>query len=205
MPALMLVFQAEHMHDHASAMASRPDVISLFDHHFAGVLLILLGIIAYLEQTRLADRHRWIRFLWPLPLLLLGTFLLVFRDRKEPWFDWLLQGMFSRTEVQHKIFESVAIAVGLIELLRRTGQLQSRSWRQILNTLMLTAGIFLLFHHGHHAHIVHLEHLWMGLVAVTLSLAKIVSDQGWSGRWLGLYAVPLLFLTLGLQFALYVE
>ena len=117
MPALMLVFQAEHMHDHASAMASRPDVISLFDHHFAGVLLILLGIIAYLEQTRLADRHRWIRFLWPLPLLLLGTFLLVFRDRKEPWFDWLLQGMFSRTEVQHKIFESVAIAVGLMALI----------------------------------------------------------------------------------------
>ncbi len=202
---LMLIFQHDPMHDHVEHVASPPDFISLFDHHFAGVLLIILGVIAFLEQTNLSHRHQWVKFLWPMPLLILGLFLIFFRDRKEPWLDWLLQGMWSKTEVQHKIFELVAIVVALIELFRRTGWLKHCAWRQILNALMLCAGIFLLFHHGHHDRIVHLEHRFMGIVAVALSLTKIVSDHGWGGRWLRLYAVPSVFIVLGLQFALYVE
>ncbi len=47
--------------------------------------------------------------------------------------------------------------------------------------------------------------MWIGAEAVALSLTKIVADLRRDVRWLGLYAVPALFLALGLQLALYVE
>lgn len=99
----------------------------------------------------------------------------------------------------------MAVLLGLIELFRRTGWLKHPAWRQVLNVLMLGAGVFLFFHTGHHAPVVHVEHFWMAAVAVVLSLVKIVADLGLGGRWLGLYAVPALFVMLGLQLALYVE
>ena len=203
MSLLFLLSQHEHMREMAQ-QASEPDWIAIGDHHLAGVLLIVLAIFAYLERTELA-RYRWVKFLWPMPLLVLGLFLILFRDTGDPWLRGILHWQIGVTEVQHKLFESVAVVVGLIELFRRTGWLKHPLWPHILNTLMLGAGIFILFHGGQHSHIIHLQHRWMGIVAITLSLTKIVADSRLGGRWLSLYAVPALFLTLGLQFALYVE
>jgi hypothetical protein len=200
-PLLTLALQ---MHEHMGHDMAMPDPVSLFNHHLAGVLVILLGIFAYLEQTELAER-RWVRYLWPLSPIILGVFLLIYSDNPQFWPFQLSRWARHWTAWQHKIFATVAILLGLIELLRRTGRLQHPAWKQVLNLLMVGAGVFLLFHKGHHAHIVHIEHIWMGTVAVVLSLAKIVADLGLGGRWLGLYAVPGLMVALGLQLALYVE
>ena len=206
MYALMLLLQQAHdMQDHAGhTMTSMPDAISLFDHHLAGALLILWAVLAYLEQSE-AARHRWVSYLVPLPLFLIGGFLLIFRDDADPWFRWLLEGRFDLEPVQHKLFESLAIVLGFIELFRRTGTLKSKAWSQILNVLILGGGIALLFHSGPHNPIIHIQHRWMSVVVLTLALTKAVSDLGWGGRWVRVYAVPALLLTLGLQFALYVE
>jgi len=188
---LMLFLQAEHMHQHGGNEAFVPDPVSIFDHHLAGVLLILMGIFAFLEHSSLASRHNWMKYLYPLPLLGLGLFL--------------FNGEFDKTEVQHKFFETIAVLVGLIELLRRTKWLHQPAWPQVLNVLMLGGAFFLLFHTGQHSAIIHLQHRWMGIVAITLAASKILSDVGWGGRWLGRYAVPALMLIFGLQFAFYIE
>ncbi len=201
LPLLPLALQ---MHEHMGHDMAMPDPVSLFNHHLAGVLVILLGIFAYLEQTELAE-HPWVKYLWPLPLIILGVFLLIYSDNPQFWPFKLSRWARHWIAWQHKIFATVAVLLGLIELLRRTGQLKQPAWKQVLNLLMLGAGAFLLVHKGHHTHIVHIEHIGMGTVAVVLSLTKIVADLGLGGRWLALYAVPGLIVTLGLQLALYVE
>jgi hypothetical protein len=143
--------------------------------------------------------------LWPLPLLILGGFLLIYSDNPQFWPFRLSRWARHWTAWQHKIFAAVAVLLGLIELFRRTGRLKHPAWRQVLNLLMLGAGIFLFFHSGHHTPVVHVEHFWMAAVAVVLSLVKIVADLGLGGRRLGLYVVPALFVVMGLQLALYVE
>ena len=200
---LTFLLQHEHM-GHAGAEGFVPDPVSIFDHHMAGVLLVLIGIFAFLEQSKLAKQHKWMNYLYPLPLLGLGIFLFFFRD-PEPWFQWMLQGQFDKTEVQHKFFESIAILVGLIELFRRTGTLKNLAWRQVLNVLMLGGAIFLLFHTGQHTMLIHWQHRFMGLVAITLSVCKIIYDLGKGASWLGTIAVPTLMTIFGLQFVFYVE
>jgi len=202
---LLLLQHGADMQDHAGhTMPPMPDAISLFDHHLAGALLILWAVLAYLEQSE-AGRRRWVRYLVPLPLFLIGGFLLIFRDDADPWFRWLLEGHIELEPVQHKLFESLAILLGFIELFRRTGTLKHPAWGQILNVLMLGGGVAILFHKGPHSEIIHIQHFWMAMVAIALALARIVGDLGWGGRWVRVYVVPALLLTLGMQFALYVE
>jgi hypothetical protein len=187
-------------HDTASML----DKDSLFNHHLAGTLVILLGVFAYLEQSELS-RQRWVKLLWPLPLLALGTYLMLWSDNPQLRPFEFSSWMPSRNSLQHKIFALFEILLGLIELLRRTGHLKHIAWRQLLNGLILGAGIFLFFHRDHHSHVVHVEHFWMAVVAVTTALVKILTDYQNRTSWLSLYVMPALFVALGLQLALYVE
>ncbi len=197
---LALLFQMMDMPEHAGHAMNMPDPVSIFDHHMAGWIILLLGTFVFLEQTQLSSRYTWVKFLWPLTLLGLATFLIVWRDR-EVWADWHLHGML----VQHKIFEAAAILMALIELFRRAGRLKHPAWRQLLNVLIIGAGVFLIFHgRGQHAPMIDMQHMWMGTVVLAIGLTKMVADLSWGGRLLA-YAVPTLFIILGLQFALYVE
>jgi hypothetical protein len=210
MTAFFSLIQAEDVHQHiAHAMAEPPDLASVPDHHMAGVFLLLLGVLAFLENTSFAERRRWARLLWPLPLIALGLFLLFGRDNIRVWPGQLLHFQISETVVQHKLFESAAVLIGCIELGRRLGRLRHPAWTYLLSALMLGGGLALLFHGGAHSHIVHVEHRWMAVVIIALSLAKMAADwqanKGHKRTWLATYAVPALFLVLGLQFALYVE
>ncbi len=203
---LLLLQQGHNMQDHAGHSAPpMPDAISLFDHHLAGALLILWAVLAYLEQSEAGARRRWVSYLVPLPLFMIGGFLLIFRDDADPWFRWLLEGRIELEPVQHKLFESLAVLLGFIELFRRTGTLKHKAWGQLLNVLMLGGGVAILFHQGRHSEIIHVQHFWMAMVAIALASARIVGDLGWGGRWVRVYAVPALLLTLGMQFVLYVE
>jgi hypothetical protein len=210
MTALVALLQVADVHDHmAHAMEELRDTASVPDHHMAGAFLLLLGVLAFFENTSFAERRRWARLLWPLPLIALGLFLLFGRDNIHVWPGQLLHFQIGDTVVQHKLFESAAVLIGCIELSRRLGWLRHPAWPYLLSTLMLGGGIALLFHGGAHSHIVHVEHRWMAFVIIALALAKIASDwqanKGHTRTWMACYAVPLLFLTLGLQFALYVE
>ena len=107
--------------------------------------------------------------------------------------------------VQHKIFALLALGIAFIEFFRRTSSLKNPAWRQVLNALMLGGAIFLLFHTGQHTRLIHWQHHLMGLVAITLSVCKIVYDLGKGASWLGSYAVPALMTAFGLPFVFYFE
>ncbi len=182
-----------------------PDPVSLFNHRFAGFLVICTALFSYLEQTNLAQRFRWIRFLWPIPLLILGTDVLLWSDSPARTLDFHRWAPHA-TAIQHKVFASMTIAIGMIELFRRTEYLKHPAWRQVLNVIMLTAGVMILMHGGpKHTDQIHTQHVWIASAAVALSICKIVADYRGKPRWLGLYVVPALFLAVGLQLALYVE
>lgn len=210
MTVFLSLIQAGEVHEHMGhAMDELRDTASVPDHHMAGVFLLLLGALAFLEQTPFAERQRWARLLWPLPLIALGLFLLFGRDNIRVWPGLLLHFQIGETVVQHKLFESAAVLIGCIELSSRLGWLRHPAWPHLLSTLMLGGGIALLFHGGAHSHIVHVEHRWMAIVIIALALVKLAADwqagNGRKGTWMACYAVPLLFIILGLQFALYVE
>lgn len=189
-------------HDMAG-MARGPDPLSLFNHHLAGVLVILLGVLGYLDAAA-SERRVWLRLLWPLPLIALGLYLFLRSD--APGWPPDLTRQLSETEgVQHKIFALLALTIGGIELARRLGYLRGAVWTHVLYGVLLAAGVFLILHGGHHARIVHAEHLGMGLVALSIVAVRVAADVQADVRWLSAYLLPSLFTLLGLQLVLYVE
>ncbi len=189
---------------HSMPAASGPDPYSLLLHHAAGAMVILLGIFTFLEKSELGQR-RWVHYSWPVALMLQGTITMLFSESGQllpfSWERWLP----THVSVQHKIFAGVALALGLIEFFRRTGRLKSRAWPHVLNAMMIGAGVYLLMHQGHATPVIHTQHLWMGVEIIAIGAVKAVTDlQGGSG-WVRVYVLPALFLTLGLQLALYVE
>jgi hypothetical protein len=205
----LLLLQAmgmtEHAH-HAQQAMEEFDPESLNDHHMAGFCILAIGILFFLEQARFAQspKWKWIKFIWPLTLLALATFLLAVRD-PVPWqMKW--RDLIFVQEFQHKIFETAAILMAMIEILRRVGWLKHRAWALAFNSLILFAGGLLFFHSGgQHAHIIHVQHQWMGAVVLGIGVTKTAADLDQGKPWMARYIVPLLFVVLGVQFARYVE
>ncbi len=200
---LALAFFQHDMHGMSHEMASEADPFSLFNHHLAGWLVVLVGLLTLLEESRFGQR-RWVKCLWPLPLLAVAVFVLL---RSDSDITWQFSVWLPDTEaVQHKLFGLLALAIGLIELLRRTGHLTHVVWRYLFYAGLFGGGAFLLFHSGvQHSHIIHQQHIRMGATAIAIALAKVLADVTPRTAWLRMYLVPALFLGLGLQLAFYVE
>jgi hypothetical protein len=192
-----------HMHDMGD-MVTTADPVSLFNHHMAGWAVILLALFTFLEQTRLA-RFAWIRYGWPLVLTVEAVFLLIWSDNPQFWPFDLHRWARHWGAWQHKIFATTALVLALIEFLRRRGTLVGRDWPHILNVLILGAGVFLFFHKGHHNATIHVEHKWMAIEILAIGAVKTVTDIQNRANWLRMYVLPLCFLALGLQLALYAE
>jgi len=193
------------MHSHGSGEMFVPSQKSLDDHHLAGAMVILLGILAFLEYSQLAERFRFLRYLWPIPLLGVALFLFFFSDTAEPWGTWFLRGDWAHAELEHKFMEGAAIAIALVELSIRAKWLQSRAWRHIITSLIFLSAFLLLFHHGNHEPIVHVQHNWMGAEVMALGIAKLISDLQIKPTIMARYVVPLLFVVVGLQLVFYIE
>jgi hypothetical protein len=192
------------VHAHGGDEIFVPSAKSLSDHHLAGYMVILLGILAFLECSEVA-RLPAVRYLWPLPLLGVACFLFFFSDTAEPWGLWFFHGDWTHTELEHKFLEGAAILIALIELSVRTSWLKGRGWSFIIPSLMVFAGILLVFHHGNHEPIVHTEHNWMGSEAMVLGVSKFTANLQSKPSWVARYAVPLMFVVLGLQLVCYIE
>jgi hypothetical protein len=196
---LTVMLQSHPMH----GMAHGPDPLSLFNHHLAGLLVILLGVLGYLDAVA-SGKREWLKLLWPVPLIALGIYLLL-RSDAAGW-PPNIAGQLSEAEgVQHKLFALLALIIGGIELGRRLGRLTGSVWTSILYGALFVAGAFLIVHGGHHARVVHLEHLGMGLVAISIVAVKMAAEWKTSAPWLSAYLLPSLFTLLGLQLVLYVE
>jgi len=206
MPWSALYLLAAQVHDmHAGHGMYPPDAFSLFNHHLAGVLVIVLAVFTALEGSPLGKQYPWVKYLWPLPLFVEATNVVLRGDSELKWPLRLATIMPDAEAVQHKIFALLTFGIAFIELFRRTGHLTHPGWRYVFYGLMFGGGVFLLFHSGHHTAVIHRQHLWMGTWCIAAATTKVLGDLKSELAWLRLYILPVFILALGLQLVFYVE
>ena len=174
---------------------------SEYNHHWAGLFVLLVGLLALLNQAGV----RWARH-WPLAMLGLAGFLLI-RSDPEVWPVGTVGVWESLRDVevlQHRVFVLLIIVFAVFEWCVRTGRLRSQA-ATLVFPLLCAAGGALLLTHSHAISNVK-DQLLIELTHTPLALAGI--GAGWA-RWLELrlagrgariagWAWPVCFLLCGL-------
>lgn len=116
---------------------------SEYNHHWAGVFVLAMGLLALLERLGARPaRH------WPLALLGLAAFLFVRNDpRAWPLGPAGFWESFALPDVlQHRAFVLLVVAFGVFEWMVRTGRLAARPWAYAFPVVCAVAGGLLLTH-----------------------------------------------------------
>lgn len=152
---------------------------SEYNHHWAGLFVLAMGLLAVLEQS---GRVAWARH-WPLLFLGLAGFLFV-RDDPGAWPlgpTGLWESMAVSSVLQHRFFVLLTVTFGVFEWMVRTGRLRAPRWALVFPALAAVGGLFLLVHS--HAlqnfkaeFLVEVTHIPLGLTGIFV---------GWT-RWLEL-------------------
>jgi putative copper resistance protein D len=116
---------------------------SEYNHHWAGVFVLTMGLLAALERLGVRTaRH------WPLVLLGLAVFLFLRNDpRAWPlgpagfWESFLLPDV-----LQHRAFVVLVVAFALFEWMVRVGRLSAQPWGLVFPLLCAVGGALLLTH-----------------------------------------------------------
>ena len=155
---------------------------SEFNHHFAGILVLAIGIMALVARAGFRPaRH------WPLLFVALGIFLFVWGD-PEYWPLGKIGFFESLRDVetfQHRLFVLVIFAFALFEWRVRIRDIRT-GWMPLVFPLMCATGGALLLTHQHAIANVK-DQLLIELSHTPLALAGILA--GWS-RWLELRLDP---------------
>jgi hypothetical protein len=188
---------------------------SEFNHHLTGILVVIIGL-SEVRQALAMPLWAWTRFLLPGALLTSGIFLLIWSDH-DAWpigsLSFMQTFFGSDSEIfQHKSYGLLSVAVGMIELLRRVGQLGHAVWATPLPAFAIIGGLMLFGHsHGIHpsAGKIAMDHAVMGTMAVTAGSSKLLSDwirspsharsSKWELLWAGLLTL------IGIQLLIYSE
>jgi copper resistance protein D len=152
---------------------------SEFNHHWAGIFVLAIGLLALLERT---GRAYWAGH-WPLLFVGLAIFLF-FRSDPEVWplgDIGLLASLRDPEVVQHRAFVALISAFGLFEWCVRTGRIR-RPGAALVFPLLTAAGGMLLLTHQHALSNIK-ELLLIEITHVPLALAGITA--GWA-RWIEL-------------------
>jgi copper resistance protein D len=151
---------------------------SEYNHHVAGLFVLLMGLLAILHGT---GRARWAHH-WPLVFLGLAAFLFVRNDPGAwpigPAGFW--ESMRYPEVVQHRIFVLLVVVFGLFEWMVRSGRLAG-AWPRVFPILCAVGGALLLAHSHASANLkteflAEVTHAPLGLLGLVV---------GW-GRWLEL-------------------
>jgi len=150
---------------------------SEYNHHWAGLIVLTIGLLAFLAQTK---HFPWARN-WPLLFLGLSLFLFL-RSDPETWplgpngFWVTLQ---DPEVLLHRIFALLVIALAIFEWRVQTGRVATERARLIFPALVAAASALLLTHSHSLGNIK--EEVLAELSHAPLAVAGIVA--GWS-RWL---------------------
>jgi putative copper resistance protein D len=155
---------------------------SEYNHHWAGLFVLAIGTLALLAQAGLrAARH------WPLVFLGLSAFLFL-RSDPEVWplgDIGLIESLRDPEVVQHRVFATLPLLLGIFEWCVRTGRLRGRAASYVFPLLCAAGGALLLTHNHTIANVK--DALLIEFTHTPLALASLVA--GWS-RWLELRLPP---------------
>jgi copper resistance protein D len=151
---------------------------SEYNHHWAGMFVATMGLLAILERAGVrAARH------WPLVLLGLAAFLFVRNDPRAwplgPAGFW--ESLTLPDVLQHRTFVVVVVAFGVFEWMVRTGRLGERPWAYVFPLVCAVGGALLLTHS--HAMFNLKEEFLTEVTHAPLGI--LGAFAGW-GRWLEL-------------------
>jgi uncharacterized membrane protein len=190
---------------------------SEFNHHLAGVLLIIAGLFILFDE-HIRRRSALSRYVWPTCFLLAGLFVLIFSDTEiwpfgpqTPWYAIT----HNVEDLQHKIFALILLAIGCIELQRARGRLTALWAAWFFPVIGVTGAILLLFHvHGGDMraprametmeHIQN-QHRWFAATGLGIALSNGLA--GTPQKWQQLFkkAWPFLLIMLGVLLTRYTE
>ena len=152
---------------------------SEYNHHWAGLFVLAIGLLALAERT---GHARWARH-WPLLFVGLAAFLFI-RSDPEVWPLGDI-GFFASLRdpevVQHRIFVALIAAFGFFEWRIRAGSLRGSGAALVFPLITALGGILLLTHSHALSNIK--DQLLIEITHVPLALCGITA--GWA-RWLEL-------------------
>jgi copper resistance protein D len=152
---------------------------SEYNHHWAGIFVLAIGLLALLERSGAAP---WARH-WPLLFIGLAAFLFL-RSDPEVWplgDVGFLASFLNPEVVQHRIFVVLIAAFGIFEWRVRTGRTRSAGAALVFPLVTAIGGALLLTHSHALSNIK--EQLLIEITHVPLALCGIAA--GWA-RWLEL-------------------
>jgi len=210
---------SDHGHHGAGVAAwegsARGVAYSEFNHHLAGLLVLLMGC-AELSQALHLTSIFWARLVLPAAMLLGSVMLLVGSDH-EAWpigslsFAQTISGHDPEI-IQHKICGLLLFLVGAVEAVRRTRRISTGLWSALLPLFAIVGGLMLFVHsHGVHssAEKIAMHHAMMGTMLVTAGSSKLlpgwfrsplhVRSPAWEWLWAGLIVL------IGMQLLMYSE
>lgn len=150
---------------------------SEYNHHWAGMVVLAIGLLALAERT---GRARWARH-WPLLFLGLAVFLFL-RSDPENW-PYGPNGFFESfayPEVaQHRVFVVLIVALGLFEWAVRTHRIASARAALAFPLLCAIGGAVLLTHSHSVGNVK--EELLIEMTHIPIAVLGVIA--GWA-RWL---------------------
>lgn len=190
---------------------------SEFNHHLAGLFVILAGVFLLGEDLL---RQRWpsTRFAWPACFLVCGLFLLIFSDTElwpfgpQSWWYGLTHNL---EDLQHKTFAVILLILGAIEIQRARGVLKSAWAIWVFPVLALFGSVMLLFHEHHsgmhgidHMTVmkrIQAEHLSFAIIGGGVGVVKGLSELHTRWQVVFIKSWPLLLIILGVLLMRYIE
>jgi putative copper resistance protein D len=186
----------------AAARNAEDRAWSEYNHHWSGVVVVLMGLAA------LAQRSGRARFAahWPLLFLLLAAFLLLRAD-PEVWPlgpIGPLESLRDPEVVQHRLFVVLIAAFAVFEWRVRTGRMVSRSLPRVFPVACAAGGALLLMH-SHAVDnvkeqlLIEMSHLPIAVLGIVAGCARWLElaaprDEGRAAGWVW----PAAFVLVGL-------
>jgi putative copper resistance protein D len=174
---------------------------SEYNHHWSGILVLAIGLLALAERT---GRAPWARH-WPLVFLLLAGFLF-FRSDPETWplgEEGFWESLRDPEVVQHRVFVVLIAAFAIFEWRVRTGRAKSRRAASVFPLITAAGGLLLLTHSHALANVkeellIEWTHLPLALLGVTAGWARWLELRlDPPQRWLPAWIWPICFTLVG--------
>ena len=150
---------------------------SEYNHHWAGIFVLVIGVLALLEKS---GKARWARH-WPLAFLALAVFLFI-RSDPENWplgNIGFFEGLRNAEVFQHRLIVLLVVAFGFYEWGVRLDRIK-RPWAPLVFPILTAFGGIMLLMHSHNISDVK-EQFLIEMTHIPLAILAVAS--AWC-RWL---------------------